>query len=118
MGGKWQKGRSANPGGKPKNARNRVTVKFLEVLAEDFEKNGVSAIVAARKQDPVGYIRVVAGLLPKEFVIERPLEQLSDDELSNLIDTLRQALGPALGAGSGSGPTGQPEQAKKLQTLQ
>lgn len=115
---KWRKGQTGNAGGKPKNARNRVTVKFLEVLAEDFEKHGVSAIVAARKEDPVGYIRVVAGLLPKEFVIERPLEQLSDDELATLIDTLRQAIGPALGAGNGSGAEGEPQQAQKLPTIQ
>lgn len=91
---------------------------FLEALAEDFDAYGVQAIVEARLADPLGYVKLVAGLLPKEFVIERPMEKLSDDELAALIDTVRQAVGTALGAGDGSGATGEPEPAKELPTLQ
>lgn len=86
----FKKGQSGNPGGKPVNARNRVTKAFLEALADDFEDGGKDAILAARTSDPMGYVRAVASLLPKEFVIERPLEGLSDDELAGVIAELRE----------------------------
>ncbi len=89
----FQPGQSGNPGGKPVNARNQITRKFLEVLAADFEENGKKAIVQARESDPMGYVRAVAGLLPKEFVIERPLEQLSDEELVAAIADIKARLG-------------------------
>lgn len=89
----FKPGQSGNPGGKPVNARNAITRKFLEVLAKDFETNGEAAIKAAREVDPMGYVRAVAGLLPKEFIVERPLEQLSDEELALAIADLRARLG-------------------------
>lgn len=83
-------GNKANPGGKPVGARNRVTAKFLEALAEDFDEHGVKAIQATRTQDPATYIKVIASLLPKEVVVERsPLADMTDDELREHI--LREA---------------------------
>jgi hypothetical protein len=85
-------GVSGNPGGKPVNARNALTASFLKALAADFEAHGAEAIESARTDDPVGYVRVVASLLPKEFVVERPLEGLSDDELAAAIGDIRARL--------------------------
>lgn len=106
----FKPGQSGNPGGKPVNARNRVTAKFLEVLATDFEANGKEAVEAARTKDPVGYMRAIVALLPKEIVIEKPLDGVSDDELATIIDTLRAARTVAGSspdeAGGGTGETG------------
>lgn len=107
-----------NDGGKPQNARNRVTKKFLEVLADDFELHGKQAIENARTVDPMGYVRTVATLLPKEFVIERPLEGLSDDELAAAIADIRARLSAVEGAGDGAADAAESEPAGAVSTLQ
>lgn len=94
--GRFKPGVSGNPGGYPKGTRNRINVSFLNALAKDFEANGVKAIRAAREDDPVGYIKVVAGLLPKQIEQTQPLDDLTDAELTAGIALLRSRLtGPA-----------------------
>lgn len=112
----WRPGQSGNPGGKPVGTRNRITKKFLEALADDFEAHGRDAIAAAREKDPVGYMRAIVALCPHEMIIERPIDGLTDDELADIIEALRAARGqgdgdtapPGGGAGTpgGSEPTG------------
>jgi Family of unknown function (DUF5681) len=62
----WQPGQSGNPKGRPKGARNRLGTQFLEALEADFNQFGPQAIALVREKRPDAYIRVVAGLLPKE----------------------------------------------------
>ena len=115
---RWKRGESPNPGGKPKNARNRVTKRFLEDLADDFEANGKEAIVAAREKDPARYVTIIASLLPKEMIIERPLEGLSDDELAAAIEQLRDRQARIERAGAGADEAFGEESSGKLRTLQ
>lgn len=69
--------------------RKRATAKFLEILADDFEANGQTAVERAREKDPIGYLRAIAALLPKDVTVEKPLDGLSDDELSTIIAAIR-----------------------------
>jgi len=62
----FKPGQSGNPKGRPKGARNRLGTQFLEALEADFNQFGPQAIALVRKGKPDIYIRVVAGLLPKE----------------------------------------------------
>ena len=62
----FKPGQSGNPKGRPKGARNRLGTQFLEALEADFNRFGPQAIALTRERKPDVYIRVVAGLLPKE----------------------------------------------------
>jgi hypothetical protein len=78
-----------NGNGSKMDPRKRATVKFLEILADDFEANGQDAVERAREKDPIGYLRAIAALLPKDVTVEKPLDGLSDDELSTIIAAIR-----------------------------
>lgn len=92
---KWPKGVSGNPGGASKGYRKTLQGDFLRELAADFGKHGAEAIRQAREDDPLGYVRTIAALMPKEVELVRPLEALTDDELSAIAEQLRSSLGAA-----------------------
>lgn len=98
----FKPGESGNPGGKPTGTRNRITTRFLNALADDFDEHGVSAIKAARETDPVGYVKVIAALLPKQVEHVQPMEELTDAELLAGIALLRARLTGDAGAGAQS----------------
>jgi hypothetical protein len=94
-----QPGQTLNPGGKPKAARNRIQGAFLNALADHFDLHGKKAIEAACEKDPMGYIKAVASLMPKQFEQAEPLEDLTDAELTAGIALLRARLTGTAGAG-------------------
>jgi hypothetical protein len=61
---------AAGNSGRPKGSRNKLGEAFIKAMMEDFEKHGVATITLARMEDPLGYVKVVAGLLPKELTGE------------------------------------------------
>src|ERR1700744_413702 len=71
----FPKGVSGHPGGKPVAARTNLTNDFLKALTADFNKHGVKVISRARNKDPMGYVKVLAGLLPKQLEKVQPLEE-------------------------------------------
>jgi hypothetical protein len=88
----FKAGQSGNPGGRPLGARNKLQTKFFYALSDDFERHGVNAIKRMREEDPSSYVRTVASLMPKEFEVKRPLEELTDDELLAAVGALRSYL--------------------------
>lgn len=110
----WPSGVSGNPAGRPKGSRSKLTEAFLAALAEDFDEHGSQAIVDAREKDPMGYIKTIAALCPRELEMKRPLQDLTDDELTSALDALRSFIASAESRGAvgeGTGDEGQPEQA-------
>ena len=97
----WQPGQSGNPGGKPKGARNRLQGAFLNALADDFDQHGKKAIVDAREKDPMGYVKAIAALMPKQVEQSQPLDDLTDAELLAGIAFLRSRLTGEAGKGAG-----------------
>jgi hypothetical protein len=85
----FRPGQSGNPGGKPSGARNRLQADFLNALADHFSDHGKDAIDRACTKDPVGYIRAVASLLPKQFEIANPLDDFADADLQMLLGLVR-----------------------------
>lgn len=98
-----------NPG-RPKGSRNKLGEAFIEALHDDFNENGVAAIQLMRVNDPGGYVRVIAGLLPKEFKIETTSD-LTDEQL----DARIRALASIIEVGVGE-PAGRGEEAEGPQT--
>ena len=89
---RWKAGERPAGAGRPKEARDRLTRKFLNDLADDFEKHGTAAIVSVRENDPGRYIAAVAAVIPKEIEITRPLDGMDDSQLAQAIETLAAAL--------------------------
>lgn len=98
---RFKPGISGNPGGKPVGSRNRVTVAFLNALAVDFEKHGKKAIERTRQEEPGTYVKVCAGLLPKQVEQMNPLDELNDAQLHAAIALLQSQLAESAGAGAG-----------------
>lgn len=100
---RFKPGQSGNPGGQAKGTRRMLNAAFLKALSKDFDKHGEEAIKNAREDDPVGYVKVIASLLPKQVEETKPLEDVSDAELAAAIALLRSQL--AANAGEGAGAT-------------
>jgi hypothetical protein len=82
----FKPGQVGNPRGRPKGSKHRLSEAFIRAIADDFEAHGVSVVQAVRADDPATYLRIVAGLMPKELVLtdERSLNTLTDDELADI----------------------------------
>ena len=85
-------GQSGNPGGKPVAARNRLQGDFVDALADDFAVHGRAAIVRCREQAPGEYVRIIVSILPKQVDIGHPFDDISDDELSAMLEVLRAII--------------------------
>ena len=81
--------------GRPTRARDRLRNNFIAELAEDFKANGAAAIKSMRENDPSGYVRAIASLMPKEMDVTHqvsPLEQLTDEQLAAIVDATERFL--------------------------
>lgn len=94
-----------NPGGpgRPKGSRNRLTEAFLDRLHADFQEHGAAAIEAARIESPLGYIRIVAGLLPQKVEVAHGAADMSDAELLAVIHGRVEEPDPTAGEVAPSG---------------
>ena len=66
----FKPGRSGNPHGRPAGSKNKLSESFIEALTENFAKHGKEAIDHVCKDSPGEYLRIIAGLMPKELLLE------------------------------------------------
>jgi hypothetical protein len=98
---------NGNRAGRPKGSKNKLGEDFISALQADFEANGVAAIATVREERPHEYLKVIAGILPKELnVTTTTIEGLSDDDLARGIAALQSALA------SGAATTGSEPETK------
>jgi hypothetical protein len=91
-------------GGRVKGVKNRLSHAFLTALAEDFELYGIDALRITRTERPADYIKIVAGLMPRELeIMDSRLADLSDEELDVFIAKLRAQLRGAIAQDAGDG---------------
>jgi len=80
-------------GGRARGVRNRLSHTFLEALQKDFAEHGEEAIRICRIERPAEYVKIVAGLMPKELEISHStLESIDDTELTGFIEYVRLQL--------------------------
>lgn len=116
----FKPGQSGNPNGSQANVKrfkDKLNKQFVRALTADFEEHGVKAISDVRKKDPASYIRVIAGLLPKEYEINNKIGELTDEQLDELIVALQAGIGAGLFAQASRAEEAS-EQAEVLPTIQ
>src|SRR5262245_24392324 len=93
----WQPGVSGNPAGRAKGSRNKLSEDFVAALYNDFQEHGSAAIAACRSERPDVYVRVIAGILPKDVNVKvHQLDDLSDDQLIRKLAVLTEMAKPLL----------------------
>jgi hypothetical protein len=63
--GRFTKGNKIATG--RRGSRNKLGEKFLDALLAEWRRSGKAALQRAAGDDPVAFVKVVAGLLPKEI---------------------------------------------------
>lgn len=91
----WKPGESGNPKGRPLGSRAKLEERFLADLLADWEDHGAAALAAAREEDPVGYVKVAASLMPKKVDPDGALEGITRDELRLAITALQSFIAPS-----------------------
>lgn len=75
-------------GGRQTGSRNKLQGDFIDALARSFnEGGGAAAIKIVLAERPADYLKIIASVLPKEWLIPDtgPLAELSDDEVAGII---------------------------------
>lgn len=67
---RFKPGNNANPAGRPKGSRNKLSESFIARMHADFEQHGDTVIEAVRTESPGEYLRIIASIVPKQFGIE------------------------------------------------
>ena len=97
-------------GGRHKGARSKLTTEFFEDFYGAWQKHGAQALKDVAQKSPRDFVRAAAMLMPKEFEIKSPLNELTDAELSDLIVAVQSLIvaGPALTPAGGERATSKP----------
>ena len=73
-------------------SRTKLCKRLLEDLFADWQEGGVAAIKMMRIENPSGYCKMMASILPKELLFENTATELDDDQLAELIGHIREQL--------------------------
>ena len=84
-----------------KGTPQRLTALLLDTLCADFQAHGADAIRSCREEQPQGYLRLIAGLLPKDIDLnDNWLKDMADADIDILIEHYRACVAQSENAGS------------------
>lgn len=79
-------------GGRVVGSRNKLQHTFVAALEKDFHEHGEGVIRIVRIEKPHEYLRIIAQVLPKEFVVtESDIDTMSDEDLLDALKAIREA---------------------------
>ena len=65
--GQFLHGVSGNPVGRPKGSRNKLGEQFIADLHDEWQRSGTTALQRLAQDDPAGFCKITASILPKEI---------------------------------------------------
>lgn len=108
----FQPGQSGNPAGRPKGSRNKLTEDFLRDVLAAWTASGKQAMNDMIAEKPSEFVKMVAGLIPKEATLTiNDHSEMTDDELAERVRQLAAQLAPFLLDGTGDTATGASDEA-------
>ena len=78
---RFKPGQSGNPAGRPKGSRNKLAEDFLADAYQQWQQHGSKALETMATSEPAKFCQMVAGLLPKESVLQDERVQLREIKL-------------------------------------
>jgi hypothetical protein len=85
--GRFVTGNNGGPG-RPRGSRNLLSEEFLTAVYQDWTKNGKAVLAKVRSNNPTGYLRVVASLVPRDIHVQSTtsdFDKLTDAQLLELL---------------------------------
>ena len=79
-------------GGRPKGARSKLTTEFFADFYAAWQKHGAIALKEVAEKSPRDFVRAAAMLMPKEFEIKTPLDDMTDADLADLITAVQSLI--------------------------
>lgn len=84
-------------GGRKKGSRAKLSEEFFAALHADFLEHGPQTIAQVRFRHPGIYLQVVAKLMPQKIEITNPLDEISDELLSIMLEQAEQIAASKMG---------------------
>ena len=79
-------------GGRPKGARSKLTTEFFADFYAAWQEHGAKALKEVAEKSPRDFVRAAAMLMPKEFEIKTPLDDMTDADLADLITAVQSLI--------------------------
>ncbi len=88
--GRFLKGHNRPGPGRPRGRKDRIGALMLNAVEAEFKKRGSEIVAEAASTDAVGFLRVVASLLPQQVILEHltgepDYSELTIDEIAELM---------------------------------
>jgi hypothetical protein len=78
----FKPGISGNPKGRPVGSRSKLGESFLDRVHVKWEQRGDAALDEAISKEPMQFCKMVAGLLPREFLVKATMQVTATTEVN------------------------------------